>query len=156
MSGRVLVTLSDGRTVRGFRKTLARRQPKRPLLDRLYELNERRARQTPTRWCPEVRVGFLLPKDLCAFVSSGPHPGGVDVHRGFVQITHGSADQCFERACGFLAAVARERPPFTIVASIISTATPGRGYGRHLTAVRGCLIVSGGVLDPRIYEARAA
>lgn len=30
MSGRVLVTLADGRRVRGYRKTLARRAPRTP------------------------------------------------------------------------------------------------------------------------------
>jgi hypothetical protein len=154
LSGRVISGYrEDGTAIVGYRKTNRRRRPARPLLERLYELNQRQARRHPTRWCPEVRVGFLLPKHLQGFIASGQHGFGVNVHRGFVQITHGSADQCFGQAREFFATVAKERPAFTVTASVISSSQPGRNYGRHLTIVRGALVVSAGYAEPKVYEA---
>lgn len=47
MSGRVRVTLSDGRRVTGFRKTLARRAPR-----------------TPAHLMPDWTAGFVLPDGI--------------------------------------------------------------------------------------------
>jgi len=152
MSGRTPVILADGRRVTGFRKTLRRQSPKRPLLDRLHEINERQARRAPSGW--EVRVGFLLPRTLCGFVASGPHGSGVTVTKDFVQVSHSSADECFQRACDFLGIIARDRAAFTVTASIISLSRPGEHYGRHLTVSRGTLYVSSGVVPPKVYEPR--
>ena len=154
MSGRTL-HLRDGIWITN-RKTRRRRAPTRPMLERLHDLNEKCRRRFPDRWVPDVRVGFLLPKTLDPFVASGPHGPGVNVHRGFAQIACGSTEQCFLRAREFLAAVAMDRPAFTTMAVISSTAQPGRYHGRHLTVVRGALVISSGVIEPRVYEGKAA
>ena len=78
------------------------------------------------------------------------------MHRGFAQITSGSTEQCFLRARDFLAAVAKDRPAFTMVAVISSSTDPSRYHGRHLTVVRGALVISSGVIEPRVYEGKAA
>ena len=150
MSGRTL-HLRDGALITN-RKTDRRQSPKRPLLDRLHELNGRRARKAPG-W--DARVGFMLPKHLAAFVSSGNHGIGVDVFRGFVQVGGSCSAQCFERACEFLAIVAKEHGEFTVRASIMSAARPGKHYGRDLTFWGRMLVVTGGLIEPRIYKARA-
>jgi predicted RNA-binding protein len=154
MSGRTR-HLRDGELITN-RKTDRRQSPPRPLLERLGDLNEKHRKRDPDRWVPDVRVGFLLPKSLEAFVASGKHGIGVNVTRGFVQITSESAEQCFQRAREFLAAVAKQRPAFTVMASVISDAHPERRHGRHMTVVNGALVISGGLVVPRVYEARAA
>ena len=154
MSGRTL-HLRDGELITN-RKTDRRQSAPRPLLVRLHEMNDRQARCSPSTFERDVRVAFLLPKTLQGFVASGRHGIGVNVLKGFVQITSYSAEQCFEQAREFFATVAKERPGFTITASIISTAHPDQHYGRHLTVVRGAMVVSGGIIEPRVYEARAA
>ncbi len=154
MSGRTL-QLRDGIWITN-RKTDRRRAPVRPMLERLHELNERCRRRFPDSWVPDVRVGFLLPKTLDPFVSPGQHGPGINVHRGFAQIACGSTEQCFVRARDFLATVAKDRPAFTMVACISSSAQPGRYHGRHLTVVRGALVISSGVIEPRVFEGKAA
>ena len=112
MSGRTL-HLRDGELVTN-RKTDRRQSPRRPLLVRLHEINERQARRNPSPWKFDVRLGFLLPKMLQPFVASGPHGNGVTVHRGFVQIRHGSTEECLLSAAEFFAVVARGRSAFVV------------------------------------------
>jgi hypothetical protein len=54
-------------------------------------------------------------------------------------------------ARAFLLAVARERAGFTCHGSITRDDDP-KHYGRHLTVVRGALVISGGLAEPRVYE----
>lgn len=99
-----------------------------------------------------MRLGFFVPKALQPFVASGPHGHNVNVIHGFVQVMHGSAEECFVSAEHFFMEVARGKAAFTVVASIISSEFPGRHYGRFLSVVNGAMVVSGGFVEPRIYE----
>ncbi len=154
MSGRTL-HLRDGVLITN-RKTDRRQSPPRPPLERLHEMNVKIARRNPTKWMPDVRVCFLLPKTLSAFVPSGPHGLGVLVFKGFVQITSYSLEQCLQQAREFFATVAKQRPAFTVTASIMSMTRTDRSWSRHLTVVNGSLVVSGGLVEPLVYETRAA
>jgi hypothetical protein len=155
MSGRVISGYrEDGSPIRGYRKT-DRRQRQRPFIDRINELNDKFARRNPTKWSPEVRIGFLLPRDIAAFVSPGAHGIGVYVHRGgFVQITNGSSFECFQSAIEFFAAVAKNRPAFSVLCSVRSTSMPDRHYCRYLSVVNGAMVESPCHTAPHIYEAR--
>lgn len=103
---------------------------------------------------PEVRLAFLLPKTLQGFVASGRHGVGVNVlARGFVQISGHSAEQCYGLARTFFADVAKARPAFTALACVISSKAPDQSFGRHLTVVRGALVVSNGSHEPKVFEA---
>jgi hypothetical protein len=152
MSGRTL-HWRDGELITN-RKTERRQSPRRPTLARLHDLNVTSLKRSPPRWVPEVRIAFLLPKTLRGFVASGAHGIGVKViKRDFVQVCSGSSEQCFKLAQEFLRVVAKDRPAFTMTASVMSSAHPDRTYGRHLTVVRGAVVVSGGVVEPKVWEA---
>ena len=153
MSGRSRVELADGRVVIGYRKTLRRRSAPRPLIERLHDLNEKCRKRFPQSWA--VRLGFLLPRSLAPFVADGQHGIGVNAFRGFVQIAHGSFEECCISAAHFFEAVARQRPSFTVLASITSSTSPFR-YGRFLTVVNGALVVSAGHIGPKVYGDTAA
>lgn len=141
----------DGKIVVGYRKT-DRRQTKRPIAERLRDLTLKGFKSAPAA---AVRMAFLLPATLQGLVASGPHGVGVTVlARGFVQIGGHSADQCFGLARDFFGDVARDRPAFTVSACVIRAAEPERVFGPHLTVVSGSLIVSGGVMPPKVFEAR--
>jgi hypothetical protein len=149
MSGRVRVKLADGRVTTGYRKTLARRSPARPLEDRLHEINERYRRRYPQGWKPDVRLGFRLPKSLAPFVSSGPHGLGVNVISGFVQICGASSHECIVSALAFLHGIAKGLP-FSVFAVVSSSDFPERKHCRYLT-VNAEKVESSGGLEPRIY-----
>ena len=100
-------------------------------------------------------MGFLLPKLWAPFVASGSHGIGVNVIRGFVQITNGSAEECFQSAIEFCAVVGKGRSPERIMATIRSTSQPDRSYGRWLSVVNGAMVVCGGIVEPVIYMPRA-
>ena len=153
MSGRAL-HLRDGVLITN-RKTDRRQSPKRPLIERLDTLNVKYAKRYPTRWCPEVRMGFLLPKLWAPFVSSGSHGIGVNVIRGFVQITNGSAEECFQSAIEFCAVVGKGREPAIIMAIMRSSSHPERSYGRWLSVVNGAMVACSGHVEPRVYLPRA-
>ena len=55
----------------------------------------------------------------------------------------------------FFAVVAKDRPAFTALAAIVSSDDPTRSYGRHLVCLGGNLIVSAGVIEPKVFEAHA-
>lgn len=152
MSGRTL-HFRDGELITN-RKTDRRQSPKRPLLERLHELNDKCARRYPSRWCPDVRVGFILPKMLQPFVASGPH-GAVNVHKGFVQVTEVSRQRCLDRLQEFFASVAKQREAMTITASVSSSTHPGQRFCCWIVVVRGAIVECGGHRQPAVYE-RAA
>lgn len=152
MSGRAL-HLRDGEWITN-RKTDRRQAPKRPLIERLDTLNLKYAKRYPTRWCPEVRMGFLLPKLWAPFVASGSHGIGVNVIRGFVQITNGSAEECFQSAIEFCAVVGKGKPHEIIMTTIRSSAHPDKSYGRWLSVVNGAAVECSGHVKPRIYLPR--
>jgi hypothetical protein len=154
MSGRAL-HLRDGELITN-RKTDRRQSAPRSPLERVHDLNEKYARQFPGQWPNGVRIGFLLPKFIAPFVADGPAGLGVNVIKGFVQIMHGSAEECFVSAADFLAVVAKERPAFTTVASIRSIADPSRACGRWFSVVNGALVVGAGIHEPKIYGDKAA
>jgi len=37
--------------------------------------------------------------------------------------------------------------------SVMSAEHPERTHGRHLTVVRGAVVISGGVVEPKVFEA---
>lgn len=149
MSGRSL-HLRDGKLITN-RKTDRRQSPKRPIAVRLAEINRKGINQVVG---VEVRMAFLLPQSLRGFVASGRHGVGVNVMaRDFVQITGHSAEQCYSLARTFFADVAKARPAFTALASIVSSKAPDQSFGRHLTVVSGALVVSNGSHEPKVFEA---
>ncbi len=153
MSGRVR-WWRDGQLVTGYRKT-DRRQGLVTVQDRLARLAHRGASSEPHL---PVRMAFTLPRTLAGFLGSGDHGLGVSVLRGFVRIAGLSADQCCAKAATFFRDVARERPCFTVTAVLIRLETgveaaSVRYYSRHLTVVGGILIVSGGMVPPKVFEA---
>jgi hypothetical protein len=153
MSGRVRWR-RDGQTVTGYRKTDRRRGPPVPVRDKLDEINRKPFVARPAGALPEVRMSFLLPKSLQGFVATGKHGIGVTVMaKGFVQVVNNSSEQCFNAARDFFAVVAKDRPGFVAIASIISSKEPDRTYGRWLVVVKGALVECGGLTEPRIYEA---
>lgn len=150
MSGRTRTVLRDGRSVLGFRKTL-RRNRRRPV-GRIREPSAPAAilADGPSLDYP-VRLSFLLPDTI--LVSPGPYGFNVMVLPGnFVRIRGRSADHCFALARCFFAAVARESMAFTCHGSIIRDDDIW-AYGRHLTVVRGAMVVTGGLIEPRVYAA---
>lgn len=152
MSGRAIVNLEDGRTVRGYRKTL-RRNRRRPLIERVHEANHRCRRRFPSKWVHDVRLGFFLPHTLQPFVASGPHGGNVNVSHGFVQVMGGSTEECCITAEKFLVDVAKGKPAFTAIASVTSSRFPEKHYSRWLSVVNGALVVCAACLvEPKIYE----
>jgi hypothetical protein len=148
MSGRSL-HLREGKLITN-RKTDRRQSPTQPLKERLHDLALTGTADTGNR----VRMVFVLPKALEPFVSRGALDGGVEVlGRGFVRISNWSADKCFGRAQTFFRDVAKDRPGFTLQAVIINAERPDERYTRHLTVVRGALVISTGVHEPRVFEA---
>lgn len=147
MSGRVRVTLEDGRRVTGYRKTL-RRNPRRPLIERLHSINQKCLRRFPSQW--KVRIGFRLPEDYRGFVADGTHGSGINVLKGFVQISGDSSVQCYQKARDFLATVIGDNV-HTITTSVISIEHPGENYGRFLTTANGALFVTGGLSEPKVF-----
>jgi hypothetical protein len=97
-----------------------------------------------------VRLTFLLPDTV--LVSPGPHGFNTAVLPG-----NGSGfaaekpRHCFALAREFFAVVAWNRPAFTCRAIVTHDDDP-RAYGRHLTVVRGALVISGGLTVPRGLE----
>jgi hypothetical protein len=67
-----------------------------------------------------------------------------------VRIRGREARHCFALAREFLAAVAWDRA-FNCRATIMRDDDP-RTFGRHLTVVRGALTISGGLVEPRVYD----
>lgn len=149
MSGRVSVTLADGRKVAGYRKTL-RVNRRRSLIERTHALNDRAAKKLKSEW--RVRVGFLIPNDI--LVSDGNHGVGVEVLVGgrFCQISGASADECFAKARNFFRTVGHNHPVRTILASIISLDWPDKHYGRFLTIVSIPSLIASGGPEPRVYQ----
>jgi hypothetical protein len=144
MSGRVRI-LRDGQWITGYRKT-DRRNPRKDPRERLNEI------AAGTCEFP-VRIAFRLPKTLDGFVGGGRHGLHIETwSRGFVRVSHHSADQCFTEARRFLAAIAKERPAFTTNAVVIRVGHD-RTYNRYLTVISGVMVVSaGGLNEPKVYE----
>jgi hypothetical protein len=135
--------------VRGYRKTI-RRNPRKPLVV------IRGAPPLATDLPPDppsveypVRLTFLLPDMV--LVSPEPHGFNTEVLPGnVVRIRGREARHCFALAREFFAVVAWDRA-FTCRAIIRRDDDP-RTYGRHLTVVRGSLVISGGMVEPRVYD----
>lgn len=154
MSGRAL-HLREGELITN-RKTDRRQSRARPPLERLIDLHQRQAHRTPpTKFEPEVRLSFFLPKTLQGFVSSGDHDHGVHVFKGLVQITRGSATECFMQAQRFLCKIGADYPAFTMLGVVSTSREAGRFFGRHLVVVRGAMVACSGNIAPQVYEAAA-
>jgi hypothetical protein len=150
MSGRSLVTLSDGRVVRGFRKTLRRNPPRKPLvvIRNAAPVSQDLPPDPPSAEYP-VRLTFLLPDTV--LVSPGPHGFNTTVLPGnVVRIRGRETRHCFAMAREFFAVVAWDRA-FTCRATTTRDGDE-RVYGRHLTVVRGSMVISGGMVEPRVYD----
>jgi len=151
MSGRSL-HLREGVLITN-RKTDRRQSPKRPMIERLHDLAVAGITPLPDGQT-EVRMVFDLPDWLQCLVSKGEHKDGVTVFpRGFVRITSWSAEKCFMRAQAFFRDVASERGAFTRRAVIINTQNPRASYSRWMSVVRGALVISSGVHEPKVFEA---
>lgn len=149
MGGRTRVVLPDGRLVRGYRKTLRRNRRRAVGLIREPSAPSMIVADRPSPDYP-VRLCFLLPNSI--LVAPGPHGFNVMVlPSNFVRIRGRSADHCFALARCFFAAVASERASFTCSA-LITRDDEERTYGRHLTVVREAVVVSGGLIEPQVYE----
>lgn len=154
MSGRTRVVLPDGRFVVGYRKTLRRNPPRKPVVERVsrtrYSADRPNILSGPPSPDYPVRLTFLLPDTV--MVSPGPHGFNTMVLPGnVVRIRGGNAEHCFSLARCFFAAVAMQRPGFTCHA-VLARDDDERRYGRHLTVVRGALVISGGLTQPRVFE----
>jgi hypothetical protein len=68
-----------------------------------------------------------------------------------VRIRGREARHCFFLAREFFAVTADDRPAFTCHATI-SRDGDERVYGRHVTVVRGSVVISAGVVEPRVYD----
>jgi hypothetical protein len=150
MSGRTK-WVRDGQVVTGHRKTDRRQSPQRPLKERLHDVALAGAGEKAER----VRLAFMLPESLHALMSTGELEDGVRVlARGFVRVTSWSAEKCFMRLQQFFRDVAKDRAAFTITAVVINSEQPGQRYTRHITVVRGAMVVSaGGLIEPKVFEA---
>lgn len=148
MSGRSL-HWRDGKLITN-RKTDRRQSAPRPITERLADLNRKGIDKLDGA---RFRMAFMLPKTLQGFVATGKHGLCINVVRGFVQIESPSVEQCYLEARQFLGAIARERPAFTALAVLISTKAPEQAFARHLTVVRGALVVSNGKNEPKVFEA---
>lgn len=147
MSGRTR-HLRDGVLITN-RKT-DRRNPRRDPRDKLRELA---AASTGPDSFP-VRLVCRLPKMLEGLVAAGPHGVGVQVMSGgYLRIGGHSAEQCFQKAQAFFAAVAKDRSGFVTTAIVVNSAMPDQTYCRHLSVTRGAMVCSAGSIDPIIYEA---
>lgn len=153
MSGRTL-HLRDGKLITN-RKTDRRQSRPREPMERLIDAHERQARRAPTAWNPSYRLSFVLPKTLQGFVASGDHDHGIYVLKGLVQVTRGSATECFVEASQYLAKLFRDYPAFTMLGVMSCSREPERFVGRHLVVIRGGLIACAGNFLPRIYEVAA-
>jgi hypothetical protein len=150
MSGRTLVTLPDGRVVRGFRKTLRRNPSRKPLAvtRNAPAVAPDLPADLPSTEYP-VRLTFLLPDTV--LVSPGPHGFNTAVLPGnVVRIRGREARHCFALAREFFAVVAWDRA-FTCRATVMRDDDP-RIFGRHLTVVRGSVVISGRMIEPRVYD----
>jgi hypothetical protein len=105
MSGRSIVTLADGRVVRGYRKTSRRN---RPTVARTRRVSPPPIDLGPPSPDYPVQLFFLLPDSI--LVSPGPHGFNCRVLPGnAVSIRGRSADHGFALARAFFAAVAKRR-----------------------------------------------
>jgi hypothetical protein len=85
-------------------------------------------------------------------VSPGPHRFNCRVLPGnAVSIRGRSADHSFALARAFFAAVAKDRPGFTVTVSVRRDGDE-RSYGKHLTVVRGAVVISGGLVVPKVFD----
>jgi hypothetical protein len=151
MSGRTRVVLPNGRAVRGYRKTLRRNPLRKPLviIRNAPALAPDLPPDPPSADYP-VRLTFLLPDTV--LVSPGPHGFNTAVLPGnVVRIRGREARHCFAMARELFAVVARDRPAFTCRATIRRD-DDERTYGRHLTVVHGALVISGGLVEPKVFE----
>jgi hypothetical protein len=90
MSGRVRVTLSDGRRVTGYRKTLTERAPR-----------------TPAHMMPDWRLSFILPGTLGLGLASYPGIIGVEAWpTGWVEVSGKNREWVMRQAVLFLRQVA--------------------------------------------------
>jgi hypothetical protein len=96
-----------------------------------------------------VRLSFLLPDTV--LISPGPHGFNTAVlPSNVVRIRGREARHCFALAREFFAVVAWDRA-FTCRATVTRDDNP-RIFGRHLTVVRGSLVISGGMVEPQLFD----
>jgi hypothetical protein len=108
MSGRVRVTLGDGRRVTGFRKTLRRNQRTRPQ-DR-----------------PDLRLTFMLPQVLGFSTVPGEYPGNITVDADSLVTARGNDREWVLRKAGeFLRSIAVGLTLDPITACLFCPGYPG-------------------------------
>jgi hypothetical protein len=118
------------------------------MVDELQMLRPALAPDPPYAEYP-VRLTFQLPDTI--LISPGPHGFNVMVLPDrVVRIRGRSADHSFDLGRAFFKAVAQERV-FGCYCSI-SRDGDTKTHGRHLTVVRGSLVVSAGLKVPTVYD----
>lgn len=100
-----------------------------------------RTRATPTHVAPELKLVFLLPRTISAFVAPGPHGIGVTVGEfstvAICMQTFGR-ERLFTRAAEFLQRITpRDHVPFSLAASMTSSSEPGWKMQWRLVFVDG-------------------
>jgi hypothetical protein len=115
----------------------------------------RRIRGTSPAWPPHCSAParFRLPPVLAFAVAPGPHGHGVIVHPGAgVEVIGRSREHVIRLAAFFFAMVARDRLPFSVVASIGPVERPGQADTYHLSVVGGAVIASRTAIEPVIID----
>jgi hypothetical protein len=102
---------------------------------------------------PPYRLSFMLPDGLAAFVREGRHVPCLhgcllEVHRNALVTVDGrSRSEVFRQATIFLRPIARDRPPFTIAATLIG---PERRRDVWNITLRADVVFSPGGIEPSI------
>ncbi|HLH92087.1 MAG TPA: hypothetical protein VKX28_26945 [Xanthobacteraceae bacterium] len=151
MSGRVSVTLADGRHVVGYRKTLRRNARRTP--------QERRRALLAEHMKPageELQVGFcfVLPGSIAPFTAPGRHGIGVLVTKTDHMVVLGkSSDHCLYLIRAFLRGIAEEKPGWCAAVTVASNERPDAIYERHLLVLAGIPALCNGNDPPKWCEA---
>lgn len=141
MSGRVRVSLPDGRRVTGYRKTLRRQSPR-----------------TPPHEAPELRLAFLLPKRIVAFVPAGSY-GPVEIGPiGNATITMRTFDRerLFRAAAWFLSHHTPEGSlPYSVTVDLTSSSEPDWLDRWRISYLDGGIVATKSPIDPFLYPKAA-
>jgi hypothetical protein len=151
MSGRVRVTLADGRDVAGYRKTL-RQNPRRTPIERRHALLREHMKPAGD----ELQVGFcfLLPETIAPFTASGRHGFGVTVTKTDHMVVIGkSSENCLYLTRSFLRGIAESKPAWCAGVTVASNEREDAVYERHLLVIAGVPALCNGNDPPKWCEA---
>lgn len=150
MSGRVQVTLADGRRVTGFRKTLRQNVRRTPAERRRILLREHMKSAGE-----ELQVGFcfLLPDSIAPFTAPGRQGIGVTVTKtDHVVVLGKSSEHCRYLTRCFLR-VTEHKPGWCSALTTVDNRAPDDFYDRWLLVLAGIPAVCNGNDPPKWCEA---